>query len=134
MMMYAHNTKEALELIEKEYKLKNTIIGNLRKRIEELEDENFKDKKLQEMKMKLEKMQSDYLRGFSISEAEGNAINEWKKKHEEEVHGLKTNKDRLRAQGVCGGRYKFVFCPTSIGISGKIVCSCGAEFKFQEIG
>ena len=26
------------------------------------------------------------------------------------------------------------FVPTSIGTSGVIKCSCGAEFEFQEIG
>lgn len=134
MIMYAHNTKEALKLIEEESQRKDILISNLRERIKELEDESFKDKKLQEMKVRLEEMESDYYRGFPITEEEKNAISEWKKRHDEEVHGLKTNQDRMRAQGACGGKYKYVFIPTSIGVFGKVVCSCGAEFEFQRFG
>lgn len=48
-------------------------------------------------------------------------------------HGY-TPEMRIKAEGCIGGRYKYVFIPTSLGVSGKIVCHCGAEFEFQEIG
>ena len=99
-----------------------------------LKEESWKDDELQKMKSELERMRKDYYRGFAITEHEENKIKEWKKKHEEEVHGLKTNKQRLAAQGVSGGRYSYHFVPTSIGTSGVIRCSCGAEFEFCEIG
>lgn len=33
-----------------------------------------------------------------------------------------------------GGRYEYIFVPTGLGISGTVVCSCGAKFEFQKIG
>ena len=100
----------------------------------QLKDEAWKDEELQKMKTKYEKMESDYWRGFPITEKEANTISEWKKKHEEEVHGLTTDAKRLKAAGTIGGRYSYHFYPTSIGISGVVRCRCGAEFEFQEIG
>lgn len=99
-----------------------------------LKDEHYKDEEIQTMKYQLDKMKKDYRRGFPISEDEERAIEAWKKKHDEEVHGLKTDSLRMKAEGCCGGRYLYRFVPTSIGVSGKIICSCGAEFEFQEIG
>ena len=98
-----------------------------------LKDEAYKDIELNNMKEQLDNMKKDYWRGFPISEQEQEAIEKWKKKHDEEVHGFTTVKLRLKAGGCCGGRYTYRFVPTSIGISGKIICSCGAEFEFQGI-
>lgn len=109
------------------------IIDNLEKENAKLKDEHFKDAKLSDMKQRLDKMQNDYWRGFPISEQEEKSIEEWKKKHDEEDHGY-TPQMRIKAEGCCGGRYKYIFVPTSLGVSGKIICHCGAEFEFQEIG
>lgn len=109
-------------------------IEYLRKENKKLKEENYKDDELQKMKQQLEKMKADYWRGFPITEDEKKAIEEWKKKHEEKIHGLITDKMRLRAQGVSGGRYSYHFVPSALGTSGVIRCSCGAEFEFQEIG
>lgn len=98
-----------------------------------LKEESYKDNELQKMKEKLDRMEKDYWRGFPISKEEEVAIEEWKKKHDEEEHNIKTLDDRLRAGGCIGGRYSYHFVPTSIGTSGVVRCSCGAEFKFQEI-
>lgn len=99
-----------------------------------LKEETYKDEELQDMKKQLDRMQDEYWRGFPISEKEEKAIEEWKKKHEEEVHGLKTDYERMKAGGCCGGGYSYHFVPTSIGTSGVVRCTCGAEFEFQEIG
>ena len=32
-----------------------------------------------------------------------------------------------------GGKYIYKFVPTSIGTIGKVVCSCGEEFTFQDL-
>ena len=85
------------------------------------------------MKAELERIRADYYRGFAITEYEDKIIKEWQKKHEEE-HNLTTDSLRLKAAGSIGGRYSYHFYPTSIGTSGVVRCSCGAEFKFQEIG
>lgn len=108
------------------------------KRLEEenrkLKEEYSKDKEIQKMQERLDKMQKDYWRGFPITEAEENAIEEWKKRHDEEVHGYTTDRMRMKAEGCCGGRYSYKFVPTALGTSGVIRCHCGAEFEFQEIG
>lgn len=98
-----------------------------------LKENNYKDEELSKMKQQLDKMQKDYWRGFPISEDEEKSIEEWKKKHDEEVHGY-TKEMRMKAEGVSGGRYSYLFCPTALGTSGVIRCNCGAKFEFQEIG
>lgn len=107
------------------------------KRIKYLEEENRKlkeeynrDEEVQKMQERLDKMQKDCWRGFSITEAEEKAIEEWKKKHDEEVHGCTTDRMRMKAEDCCGGRYTYCFVPTALGTSGVIRCHCGAEFKF----
>lgn len=109
---------------------------NIIKRLEEenkkLKDDVWKDEELQKMKIELERMRSDYHRGFPITEDEQERINAWKKKHEEEVHGVRNDVPSYK-RGT-GGSYSYHFYPTSIGTSGVIRCSCGAEFEFQEIG
>ena len=111
------------------------------KRIKYLEEENRKlkeeynkDEEIKKMQECLDKMQKDYWRGFPITEAEENAIEKWKKKHDKEVHGYTTDRMRMKAEGCSGGRYSYRFVPTALGTSGVIRCHCGAEFEFQEIG
>lgn len=99
-----------------------------------LKEEAWKDEEFSNMKAELDKLKDEYYRGFPITKSEAEAIEKWKRAHEEEVHGLKTNKQRLKARGVSGGRYSYHFIPTSIGTSGVVRCSCGAEFEFQKIG
>ena len=111
------------------------------RRIKYLEEENrklkeeySKDEEIQKMQERLDKMQKDYWRGFPITEAEEKTIEEWKKKHDEEVHGWTTDRMRMKAGGCSGGRYSYHFVPTALGISGVVRCHCGAKLEFQEIG
>lgn len=99
-----------------------------------IKDELYKDNELAKMKDALECMKKDYWRGFPISEDEKKSIDKWKEKHEAEVHGAITLGQKLKRGGCIGGNYSYCFIPTSIGVSGKIKCSCGAEFEFCEIG
>lgn len=129
------------------YKLDDCIraikcrVENNENRIKYLEEENrklkeeySKDEEIQKMQECLDKMQKDYWRGFPITESEQNAIEKWKKKHDENAHGLTNDRLRMKAGGCCGGRYSYHFVPTSIGTSGVVKCHCGAEFEFQELG
>ena len=110
-------------------------IKRLKEENQKLKDGVWKDEELQDMKEQLDKMKAKYYRGFPISKQEEIAIKEWKEKHEEEVHGLKTSLQRMNACGASGGRYSYIFYPTAIGCSGVIKCnSCGEEFEFCEIG
>lgn len=132
--MFATNFDECIELIKKENNHKDAVISYLEEENKKLKDEAYKDEELQSMKEQLEKMKKDYWRGFPISEEEDKSIKEWQKKHETEVHGLITEMQKMKSYGVSGGRYSYHFVPTALGTSGVVRCSCGAEFKFQEIG
>lgn len=87
----------------------------------------FKDEALLEMRRECEAMRDDYLRGFPITEEEQEEIEQWKKGHT--VKGQEFSRIRKKS---CGS-YKYMFIPTNLGIFGKIVCQCGAEFEFQKI-
>lgn len=129
----------------------------LRKRLDEITDEKWKDKELQEMKAQMEKYHHGaQLLGFCMTDNDQSRIQEWKDKHMAEQHNIKTLEDRLRWGGSIGGNFLYEFCPTSIGTIGT--CFCGncrakafakangdyqrykellreydAEFEFQEL-
>ena len=108
-------------------------IRRLEKENNDLKNHSYKDKELAAMRNELNKMKSEYYRGFPISEDKENKINEWIEKHEREVHGIKTYADKLSRHGCCGGSYTYEFIPTSIGTLGTVRCSCGAKFTFQDM-
>lgn len=57
---------------------------------------------------------------FYLNDKEVAAATAWKKQHE---------KDHVvNYSGAIGGRWSYIFTPTSIGVCIKIQCSCG-EFK-----
>ena len=82
---------------------------------------------IKELKKRLREESYKNLNGFPITEEEVKVIEEWQKKHEEEVHNGSSY------AGAIGGRYSYSFTPTSIGTFGVVKCSCGAEFEFQKI-
>lgn len=132
--MFDVNIDELLQKIKNAFDEKNKKIKVLKNEIYELKDSNYRDKELSKLKAELDNAREDLYRGFSITEDDINRINEWKRKHEEEAHGLKTMEDRQMAQGCMGGVYEFRFIPTSIGIIGEVICSrCGEKFTFQEL-
>ena len=122
-----------LEDIKDELNGRDTRLKYLELQNRALYDEHYKDNELQQMLNELNKMKSEYYRGFPISEDEENRINEWIENHEREVHGIKTYADKLASHGCCGGTYKYEFIPTSIGTIGTLKCNCGAEFTFQNM-
>lgn len=123
---------KCMKMLQYRFDDKNRTINNLRNQIKDLTDSQHKDKKLQEMKAELEKMQREYNRGFPITDDEWKAIETWKEKHDREVHGLTECNERVG--GAIGGRYTFEFIPTTIGIIGTIKCGdCGEKFTFREL-
>lgn len=129
--MFAHNIEECLELIKKENERKDNTISYLREELRKLKEEYNKDEEIQKMQEQLEEMKKEYYRGFPISEKEQKRIETWKKKHDEETHGVRNDVPSYD-RGV-GGRYEYIFYPTGIGVSGVVRCYCGAEYEFQEI-
>lgn len=96
----------------------------------QLEEWN-KDEEIQKLKSEIESLQNKLWNtrrySFEITPEEHEAIEEWKKKHVKEKH----NGDAYA--GAIGGRYKYIFVPTSIGTVGSIKCSCGETFCFSEL-
>ena len=128
-----NNIEEALDAIKREFNAQNARIIYLQNQNKKLKEEHYKDTELKEMQEELERVKADMYRGFPISEEEEKRIKEWQDKHDAEVHGLKTLKERVHAGGCIGGRYTYYFVPTSIGVVGSIKCNCGAEFIFQDL-
>ena len=95
----------------------------------ELQDEHWKDERLQEMKEKLDQMSERYWRGFPISEEEEKAIEEWKENHNNKMH----KGNHLRG-GAIGGSWEYRFVPTSIGVSGTICCQSCRGNMLRELG
>lgn len=130
---HVYDLEKCLTAIRVRNKDNENRIKYLQEENRKLREEYNKDEEIQKMQQKLDRMQKDYWRGFPITEDEENAIEEWKQKHDAEVHRWITDRTRMKAEGVSGGRYSYHFVPTSLGVSGVIRCHCGAEFEFQEI-
>ena len=123
-----HDLEECLQSIRVRNERNEETIKRLSEANKKLKEEHYKDEEIQKMQQKLDQMSADYHRGFPISEKEKEAIDAWKLTHEEEAHGGNSY------SGSIGGRYSYHFVPTSVGTSGVVRCSCGAEFEFCEIG
>ena len=90
-----------------------------------LKDEHYKDNELAKLKAEIVELEDKCMAGFSIPEEETTKITGWKIQHEQAHPMCKT------AAG--GGRYSYIFTPTSLGIIGEIKCMCGAVFTFREL-
>jgi hypothetical protein len=98
----------------------------LRLENEKLKSEAYKDEELTKMKEKYDQMSKDYYRGFSISEEEERAINEWIRGQTEKHPGI---------GGASGGRFQYIFVPTGLGTSAIIEDTFTNEsFRFQDLG
>lgn len=128
-----HDVTQTLDAIKREFDSQNARIIYLQNQNKKLKEEHYKDTELQKMKEELERVRADMYRGFPISAEEEKRIKEWQDKHDAEVHGLKTLKERVRAGGCIGGRYSYEFVSTSIGVIGIMKCNCGAKFTFQDL-
>lgn len=101
----------------------NQVIDSLREQNKELKSEKYKDNELIAMEEECNRLRELNKRGFPISEEEDKALNKWIKNHEKEHKG---------GHGCVGGKYTYIFTPTSIGTFGTIKCSCGESFDFQK--
>ena len=133
-MVTVYDIKDCLRAIRIRNQDNEYCIKYLQEEVKKLKEEHYKDNEIKRLKQALGKALNDNFRGFPISEKEEELIEEWTKEHDRKVHRLTSDKLRMQANGVSGGRYLYKFLPTSIGISGVIQCSCGAEFEFRKIG
>ena len=94
----------------------------LEKEIERVKSEKYKDEELTKMKEQYDRILEDYYRGFPISKKEEQKITEWIDKLPKEN------------EGAIGGRFRYEFIPTSIGVVGTIIDSfTGEKLTFQDL-
>ena len=117
-------TQEAIEICDSVNQINKELTEYINHERENLLAE------IEELKQKLKQ---EYNRSFVITAEEYKRIEEWKIKHAAEIHGLKTESERMFSGGAIGGKYTYKFIPTSLGILGIVSCSCGEEFTFREI-
>lgn len=121
------DVNEYLETIKVNFTNQRKLEKALRTRIKELEDEHYKDKRLQELTEELNKVRADARRGFSIEAKESEAIAAWKKEHDTEKHN-----NLNQYHGCSGGGYIYRFYPTAIGTFSECVCSSCHHKAFRE--
>lgn len=91
-------------------------IERLQKKLSEFDIEVYKDKELQQMSERYNKMKKEYYQGFPISDEEKEITVNFQKHHSH------------------SRTFHFTFTPTGIGTVGEIVCPvCGEKEIFQSI-
>jgi hypothetical protein len=116
-----YDVKDCLKSLRMQFKRQEETIKDLQESNRHLREEHYKDDTIKELKYEISLMEKEYRRGFPISEEQEIAIKKWTDNHNKEDH-----------KGLYGC-YSYHFYPCSIGVSGVIKCTCGAEFEFQEI-
>ena len=101
----------------------------LQKQFNELFDEKWADKTLQDMKQKLEEAKNNMYRGFPITKEEQKEINNWQLTHDATVHN---NYDHYH--GCSGGGYEYSFYPTGLGTISSCICSSCKQKAIEEKG
>ena len=127
-----HPLEQTFEEIRTRIKLIEEQNKWLKEENKKLKDKHYKDKELDRLQKQLEKEREDFRRGFLITKSEQKKIDNWKEKHIKKKHWDSVNNCALSC-GALGGRFKYEFLPTSIGICGIIKCNCGEEFTFKKL-
>lgn len=100
----------------------------LREANAELKSETYAQDEVARMQAKYDEMKADYYRGFPISAKESAAIQEWQEQHTINKHNARTLEQKMKLEGVSGGRWEYRFVPTAIGTFGCCICpSCYAK-------
>lgn len=101
--------------------------NRLRAENEQLKNEHYKDAEIQRLVAENEAMKKRVSGCFELSDSERKEIYAWQSRHISQRHHGRKN------AGAIGGRFKYIFTPTSIGEIGEIECSCGDSFCFREL-
>ena len=94
------------------------------KKVEEFNKDEEIVKLKKQLKEKRERAKNTIT--FTIDSDCVEKIRKWKEQHEKEKHNGNSY------AGAVGGRYTYEFTPTSIGEFGRIRCSCGDHFDFDD--
>lgn len=123
-MIFLHGIKEDLQNVYDHFRSLEYRNEYLKKEIERLKSEHYKDEELAKMKKDYDRMKNDYYRGFPISEEEDKRLKKWM----DEII-----KEDPRTGGAVGGRFHYEFIPTGIGTIGTVEdILTHKKFTFQE--
>lgn len=98
-----------------------------KKAVDKLAEFN-RDERIKELEQELENKRKriNNSLSFIIEPKDVKRINKWREKHEAERHSGNSY------AGAIGGRYTYEFTPTSIGTFGRVCCSCGEYFDYDD--
>ena len=125
-MWHLDDIKADFQKLYNHYRWVSARIEHLEKENKKLKSDAYKDEELAKMKSEYDRMKEDYFLGFPISKEQREKIKEWQGKI---IDKYPTGKTAI------GGRFKYIFYPTSIGTSGEIKDNISGEvFEFQKLG
>lgn len=114
--------EDIFKMIRIKFEHEKDVNEILKEENKKLKDGIWEKEEVKYLKEQYEEMKKGCRNGFLISEEENKKIDLWVKQHEIDHPG---------GHGCSGGKYSYIFVPTGIGTFGKIRCTCGKEFSFQ---
>ena len=131
--MFMYDFKTCIDGLSDLHKQQEERIKSQANEIERLKSEHYKDELVKELSEQLSKAQEDYYRGFPLSKEEKDRALQWMNAHEQAKHWDKF-RNCPQGAGSIGGRYSYIFTPTSVEVLGTIKCNaCGEELFFTNV-
>lgn len=124
--IHVYDLDDCLKAITQRNKDQEDRIKSLQEELNKARAETYKDEVIAKLTQENETLWENSQRGFVVSKEEDDKIVEWMRKHREEKH-------QGRGDGAIGGRFSWIFTPTSIGTIGMVQCICGETFTFREL-
>ena len=118
--------EELCDTIKLTIEQKDEQIAHLLKENRELKEETYKDYIIRKWQQANEELRQENYNGFPISNEEKKAIENWKRQHNTLIHDNES-------AGAIGGRYDYIFTPTSIGDIGICRCSSCEKRILQQV-
>lgn len=117
-----------LDNLRKIYEANLKTIHRLEQENAELKDQHYKDREIQRLHERLNRLTGDIYRGFPITKEEKEKIDAWMHNHIHKKHWKKQNYHTKCGPVDCSFSYQFY--PTHLDTIQIVKCSCGAEFQF----
>lgn len=118
--------EELCDIIKLTIEQKDGQIAHLSEENKQLKEETYKDYIIHKWQKENEKLRQENYNGFPISNEEKKAIEKWKRQHDTLIHNNEPS-------GAIGGRYDYIFTPTSIGDIGICRCSSCEKRILQQV-
>lgn len=120
------SVEELCDIIKITIEQKDEQIAHLSEKNKQLKEESYKDRVIQKWQKENERLRQKNFNGFPISNKEKETIENWKRQHNTLIHNNESS-------GAIGGRYDYIFTPTSIGDIGICRCSSCEKRILQQI-